>query len=400
MGSLETIKSGLIARQRQIVSLVDGDKQKADRLMATFAHIASLPSFASLNPDAVLTAMISAATLDLSLDPTIGEAYIVAYKQTPVFMPSYKGWREILARSGWEVKARAVFACDDFALDYSGWNEIARFVPNFDDRNEGDPQWAINNLRGVLVLMRRDGETRQEFVSAQAIEKMRRVAPSQKGAHSGVWRDWFVEMAIAKAVKKAVKQLPRVDIKAKIALALDDSADSGRIIDVQKSIETGVITTAETIENADKAAAILGDKPAKQTAIVTKEEVAELTEPIEAEIDGVDYDKDTGEVKPDSKPKPIVTEAEVEAARVKHNIPANEAVTPNETGTKDNTASLTPNEATYHDVSGRVVLELIKRKIDRRAAVKVTAKYPLTKLQEFLADQQLLDDLASEASLY
>jgi recombinational DNA repair protein RecT len=85
----------------------------------------------------------------------------------------------------------------------------------------------------------------------------------------GIWQDWFVEMATAKAIKKLAKLLPLGDKRAQIAIATDDKIEIGQSIDYIKTNETGIIT--------DKPLTITNTKEAKRQKIL--EEIEEETVP-------------------------------------------------------------------------------------------------------------------------
>ena len=168
---------------------------------------------------------------------------------------SDKGYIQLLFRAGWSVKAFPVYRCDKFDIQSDGWDNAVRFSPDLDARNEGDTQWVYENLRGVYVIARHaiHKDEYSQFVSKQLIEKLRRTSPMQKSTQPvGTWKDWYAEMAIAKAVKKLAKVLPIGDSRVQVAIAADDKAEIGSKVDYIQTAEQGVVIESEAVHVEDQ----------------------------------------------------------------------------------------------------------------------------------------------------
>lgn len=260
---IDTLKRALINNRKQIESLLQ-DTQKANRFLAASLVVASNDNLKNCAPESIAQALIGVAMSDLNIDGNIGHCYLVPYKTTCQLQIGYKGYIQLLYRAGWLVKSFPVFSVDEFSIDFDGWDNRVHFVPNLDDRQEGDNDWVFQNLRGVYVVAR-NADTKDEyslFVNKSVIEKLRQTSPNQKltdwikgddrkrlqnGEPIGVWKDWYIEMAQAKAIKKLAKSLPIGDMRLNTALSVDDKTESGKIIDYKKTAETGVVIEAETI---------------------------------------------------------------------------------------------------------------------------------------------------------
>jgi hypothetical protein len=169
---------------------------------------------------------------------------------------SDKGWIQLLFRAGWLVKAFPVFDCDEFSMAWDGWDNRVQFTPDLDERDEGDSAWSYAHLRGVFVIAR-NSDTKDEysvFVAKKVIEKLRLVSPNQRGSITpqGIWKDWYIEMAIGKAVKKLAKLLPVGDTRqVATALAGDDKAEIGKKVDYTSTIESGIVTEIHDAPTAE-----------------------------------------------------------------------------------------------------------------------------------------------------
>lgn len=249
----DQIKTTLFSQAgRQITALLNGDKEKANKFMAASLVVASDNSLRNCSPESIVQSLVGVAMLDLSIDKTIGHCYLVPYGSGVQLQIGYKGLIQLLYRAGWMVKAFPVFTCDEFEFENDGWDNRVKFKQNIDERDEGDRDWCYKNLRGVYVVAR-NAETKDEysmFVNKQVIEKLRKVSPNQKNSAqpTGIWKDWFVEMSIAKAVKRLAKVLPIGDSRASLAISLDDKTDRGERVNYEKTAETGVVIDVESME--------------------------------------------------------------------------------------------------------------------------------------------------------
>jgi recombinational DNA repair protein RecT len=200
----------------------------------------------------------------------------VPYKDSVQLQIGYKGMIQLLFRAGWVVKCSPVYACDTFRTinDPNGWDKGIEFEENIDERDEGDKDWVFENLRGIYVVARH-ADTKDQystFVGKKVIEKLRLNSPNQRanqwskpadkarldaGLPIGIWADWYVEMAQAKAIKKLAKILPIGDSRASLALVVDDKAEIGQRVDYNKTAESGVVIDVEEMEA----------KPAKKSKV-------------------------------------------------------------------------------------------------------------------------------------
>jgi recombination protein RecT len=242
----DQLKSVLLQSKRQITSLLE-DETKANKFLAASLVVANDPALRNCSPDSIVQSLIGVAMANLSVDKNLGQAYLIGYKDTCTLQLGYKGWIQLLFRAGWLVKAFPVFDCDEFSMAWDGWDNRVQFTPNLDDRDEGDSAWAYAHLRGIFVIAR-NSDTKDEysvFVAKKVIEKLRLVSPNQRGATTpqAIWKDWYIEMAIGKAVKKLAKMLPVGDTRQVVtALAVDDKTEIGKKIDYSSTIESGVVT--------------------------------------------------------------------------------------------------------------------------------------------------------------
>lgn len=296
----DVIGGSLAMIRNQVNSLMLKDKQKADRFLAASLVVATDKGLDKCTPDSIAQSLLGIAMLDLNVDKNVGHAYLVPYKGNAQLQLGYKGFIQLMFRAGWACKAFAVYHCDEFSMSFNGWDNQVSFVPNLDLRDEGDRDWVYENLRGIYVVARHSDSKDEysSFVNKAVIEKLRLWSPSQKSTSDwasaddkkrcadqlpfGIWRDWYAEMACAKAVKKLAKVLPIGDRRLETVIAVDDKVEMGKPVDMVKSIEEGYVIEGESTEQPQET-----EKPA----------LPELSEEAFNSVVYDQYDEETGELK-------------------------------------------------------------------------------------------------------
>ncbi len=266
----QQIKSGLIAQQRVIKSLF-GDKKKSDKFLATASKVANDKKLANCRVDSIIDACVTVAQLNLDLSPALSHAYIVPFKGSVQLIVSARGYTALLARTGWKLKSYIVNEEDDFDYTIDGFDENIKFKKNIDSETE-------TFKYAVALALSPDGTLYIEIMNKKQIDKHRMVSSNQKGAKpTGVWFDWFEEMATKTVIKKLVKKLPIGEDVANVVEADD------KPIDVE-------------IEDSKKEDVDLNSM-VKQKAPEPKQE-EDLLENIEVETSHEYVDAETGEVLP------------------------------------------------------------------------------------------------------
>jgi recombination protein RecT len=263
----EQIKGLLIQAHKQIKSIL-ADEKRANRFTAMALAIANSKELSECEPTSIVEALTGVAMLNLSPDKNLGQAYVVPYttkdkKKIAQLQVGYKGYISILDRSGYAIKAYPVYDVDDFKIEVTpdGWDTIIRFAPNYEERNEGDPQWEWEHLKYVVALAKdkRTGEIYKLILNKKQIDKIRRMSASQKYYDEKIkkyiisdkpifiWADFPIDMSLKTGIKKLAKMLPLDEFGAK-AIAIDDLNEAGKRINYQKTAEAGVIVEADDVK--------------------------------------------------------------------------------------------------------------------------------------------------------
>jgi len=223
------INEGLVSQHKMIKSLF-GDKDKADKFTATAAKVANDYKLRECHPQSILDACVNVAQLGLDLSPNLSHAYLVPFKAkkenkvaSVQLIISARGYTALLARTGWSIKSFIVTDSDEFDYRMDGFEETITFVKDLDS-NENKFRYAVAMAKSP------SGELFIDVMNASQIDKHRLVSSNQSGAKSGVWLDWFDEMAKKTVIKKLVKKLPIGENIAN-AVANDDNPIEVEIIE-------------------------------------------------------------------------------------------------------------------------------------------------------------------------
>lgn len=224
----QTIKDGLVAKQQMVKSLL-GDKEKANKFLATAMKVANDYKLNECHPNSIIDACITVAQLDLDLSPALSQAYLVPFKpkkDSKVAMVqlivSARGYTALLAREGWSVKSFIVNEADSFSYRLNGFEDIVDYERNLDDA-EQKPKYA------VAMALSPTGKLFVEVMNEKQIEKHRKVSSNQGEVASNVWADWKEMMWQKTVVKKLAKKLPLGE-EIGNAIYADDKAIEAEIV--------------------------------------------------------------------------------------------------------------------------------------------------------------------------
>ena len=249
------IKDTLVTQQKVIKSLL-GDKAKSDKFMATALKVATDYKLAKCNVNSIVDACINVAQMGLDLSPTLSHAYLVPFKSSVQLIVSARGYVALLSRTGWKVKSYIVNEADSFVYNIDGFDENIIFTKDIDDEVE-------KFKYAVALAQSPDGTLYVEVMNAKQIDKHRRISQNQSGAKpTGVWADWFDEMAKKTVIKKLAKSLPIGETVAN-AMDGDDKVIEAEVIKAPADLnammaetpphnpETGEVVEADLLEDIE-----------------------------------------------------------------------------------------------------------------------------------------------------
>jgi recombination protein RecT len=200
----------------------------ADRLLrVVYSSALKNPELMNCSIDSFLVSVMQCA--QLGLEPILGRAYLIPYKNECTFQAGYQGLIDLARRSG-EVKdvfAMVVYEQDDFKIQYGLKKDLVH-VPCFKE----NPGPAIG---AYTVWELKDGLKSFEFMPIHEIYKRRDVSPAYRWAknpknpnpNQSVWDLWPEEMIKKTVIKHFAKLMPS-SIEIMEAVRIETDTETGQ----------------------------------------------------------------------------------------------------------------------------------------------------------------------------
>lgn len=175
------------------------------------------------NPTSFLIAVYNATKLNLPIGDVNGLCHLIPYGKSVEFQLNYKGYLELLRRTG-EVKdiyAYLVFENDEF--EYAlGLHRDIRHVPNVkSERNEA----KITHCYAVVEF--KNGGLAFECLTKDEIDHIRDTSTSNKG-NTPAWKNHYGEMAKKTVIKRLLKTLPISSEDLRKVVEIENMAEEGK----------------------------------------------------------------------------------------------------------------------------------------------------------------------------
>lgn len=169
------------------------------------------PKIAECTPASILGGVMTAAQLGLSLEPSLGQAYLNPYWNGKIkgkeaqFIIGYKGYIQLGYRGGMKsIQGFAVFEGDDFEFE-RGLDEKLIHRPLGCDRSNPDKLVAVYAI-GTLPSGQKIWDVMNQSEIAAIRERTK--SRNQDGAITGPWVADFIPMAIKSVVRRLAKWFP------------------------------------------------------------------------------------------------------------------------------------------------------------------------------------------------
>lgn len=165
--------------------------------------LSSNPKLAECTPQSFLGAMMASAQLGLECNTTLGQAYLIPFRNHGTmecqFQLGYKGLIDLAYRSGEvsTVQAHIAYENDDFSYSY-GLQPTLHHVPAKANRGDATHVYAVFTMK--------DGGYGFEVMSMEDIKAHANKFSKSFGA--GPWQTNFEEMAKKTVLKRALKYAP------------------------------------------------------------------------------------------------------------------------------------------------------------------------------------------------
>lgn len=184
------------------------------------------PDLLNCTPRSLIGALFQAAQLGLTIDSTLGHAYLVRYGNVCTLIPGYKGFIQLAYNSALisMIKGMIVRQGDDF--DYrEGTKPFLRHRPKLLVKMPKD------DLEGVIaaycVSQTKDGTTSFTLMSRAEVEARRERSAAWKRQKNTPWITDPVAMFKKTVTRDHCKWLPQSTEKLQMLVGLDERADAG-----------------------------------------------------------------------------------------------------------------------------------------------------------------------------
>lgn len=262
----------------------------ADRMnVDTFLRIAitavqRTPDLLAADKVSILGVCVQVAQLGLSLDPVLGHAYIVPFKDNrrggrlfAQLIVGYRGFVTLMHRSGMvdAVEAHVVYDNDKFRYQF-GLNADLFHIP-------ADSHRGAKRVGAYCVVRPKGGQPTFDYMPEEEIEACRERSRSSDNA-SSPWKTDTDEMWKKTAVRRKAKLTP-LSAEIQQAALVDEYHEAGVTVDVGSEDPT-IALASEAAQDELRKKYALGDgggKPEGERRELTPEENAALDRKIAEE---------------------------------------------------------------------------------------------------------------------
>jgi len=282
--NITTVKDMLKSKEKQIYALLGKQLDPVKFAIVAMTTIRANEKLQQCSANSLVTSIIMAAQRGLSLDPTLGHAYLVPYWNSDLrcfeaqYQTGYKGKIFMAQRdSGIILDTFVIYEKDRFKISRTenGDTFIHEPCPLTEEPGE-----AIGWMGRARLP---DGKVIFEVMRRSEIEKIRQTVKTRyKGKDTPAWAYWYDEQARGKVVNRIAKYLPQAASLQEDA-ATEDALDAGAATIIDIKTDDG--ETLPVAVQVDALPEKTETKPEKKQE-VAKQDPAKPEEPIEEESQG------------------------------------------------------------------------------------------------------------------
>ena len=258
-----------------------GEAKANSYLYSVIIAVSQSQTLQQCTPQSIMRSAARAATLGLSVDPNIGQAYMVPYKGEATFQVGWKGLRDMAYRTGniANINVGVVAEGQTWVQDQlTGHAKI-----------EGMPK--SNTPIGYFSYMKTfSGREHFEYMTIEEINRHKEQYAQGFDHVRSAWKTSFDRMARKTVLKRMLNSWAEMDPSGSEVMRLDDAVDS-----VDEMPEPSRVTMVEEPKKTNEQ--ILDELGFDQALDAIEAEFTEIDVEVEAEVD-------EPEPEPAPKPKP------------------------------------------------------------------------------------------------
>lgn len=218
--------------------------QKAPGFVSSILNVVNGNTmFQNVDPNSVIMSAAVAATLDLPINPNLGFAYIIPYKDKAQFQMGYKGYIQLAMRTGQYKKINAI---EVRAGQLKSWDSLREDF-DFDFTKQGGE--VIGYVAYFEML---NGFQKTVYWNvAQITEHAKRYSKSW-GKSTSPWTTNFPEMALKTLIKHVLSKYGILSIEMQKAIAVDQGiikSQDGSVVEYPES-EVENVAHTEVMETS------------------------------------------------------------------------------------------------------------------------------------------------------
>lgn len=249
--------AGFLEQRREAIAQVVPRHLSVDRLLKVALNsVSKNEALKRCSMTSILQCVVTCAELGLEPGGALGGAYLVPYKDTATLIIGYRGFVDLMRRSGQlsTVQAAVVHQKDRFRYSL-GIDTVLEHEPYID----GDPGPMT---RVYCVIKLKDGGVQVEVMSKAQVDAVR---ARSRSATSGPWVTDYEEMAKKTVIRRAAKLAPMSSEVAKALEAEDDFID-GEVVGQSSDAVAAVLAAGQKQRRLTVIDVPSEEKPAEQTS--------------------------------------------------------------------------------------------------------------------------------------
>jgi recombination protein RecT len=264
-GDISTVKDMIKAREAQIRTLLSGQLDPIKFATVAMTTIRNNEKLQKCTPISLVMAVMMAAQRGLSLDPTLGHAYLVPYWNSTIkayeaqYQTGYQGKIFLAKRDGNViVDSFVIYKNDTFEITRTTDGDDFKHIPTPLDKDPGDA------IGWVARARLEDGRILFEVMRKTDIEKIRQSVKTRFKKDTPAWSEWYDEQGRGKAVNRLAKYLPQSPM-LQLDAAQEVALDGGDVKIIEIEAEDGSLLPVVVPQQIESSNVVEEPQAAPQT---------------------------------------------------------------------------------------------------------------------------------------
>lgn len=218
-------------------------RKSAGFMSSIMSAVKSNPALSKCDPMTVISSAAIAATLDLPINPNLGFAYIVPYKEQAQFQMGWKGFVQLAMRTG---QYRTINASKVFEGDIKSHNRFTGEMVFAEDNKS-------TKLTGYIAFLRLiNGFEKYHYMTVKEVEEHGKKYSKSYSNDKGQWKQNFDAMALKTVLKLLLNKYGILSIDMQTAIQSDQSVVGDDLEYVDRAEPMAIKTNEKTKALTDK----------------------------------------------------------------------------------------------------------------------------------------------------